>query len=502
MNKRIVFGTALATLAWALNACSAGGIRGSWGSGGGEAQSKSYDGYQTEGFSKYSSIGYGSVFEGDEADGFAKAHDVRAMNYDYSASGSPFYLVGQTSAGAEKLTLTNGSLSENVKIRQCADLGDFISFIPEEGMASLYYESGSLVYEAFELRSAPDAFDSDYTSFISKKTGKVYKPTASDIEGFSIRSIEYGGGVTYVLLNGGYNIDVLYSLKEENGALKLSPTKISRELLPNFNTIQIDKFGNLLTNNGIVTPDIRNHRFESYFPDDEGRYMMNPKTKQIVHFSEDKSHCYVLEQDGAFHESESALDGFVSEYYETFGGEEFCESFRNDSGTIYVGMDGEMGYSVSGRNIMDENGEYNLLYENEGDVCYGINYNGGSYFGIYEFTALENGVLLKEQTNIFGERVYDDLERVSRGSNIYWCDSSNLYKFDMESQTTTKMELDLGDYSITGLSVDRYGYIKLSLVDDYFNSMEAYLEMDETVSFEKKTAPKEKDCVLYPLSGY
>ena len=88
-----------------------------------------------------------------------------------------------------------------------------------------------------------------------------------------------------------------------------------------------------------------------------------------------------------------------------------------------------------------------------------------------------------------------------RGNDVYFY-QKGLIKENLVSRETTKLTLDLGECSLTGISVDGYGYLRLSLIDDDFNSTEAYLEMDDTISFENKYVPSGGDYVSYPLSDY
>ena len=553
MNRKIAFGATLAALMGALSACSIGGMGGIGGNFGssqepastsedgskayseGPVEDSSYEesrtyedswkasseefisesseysvvqltsftGYQVENFANYTSFGFGSAFEeGEESgEGFVRARLSSSMSDEIKTSALPFYLLGETSEGVEKVAISNGSSSMELPICQCKDAGDFVFF--ELGAYEYGWDqNGQLLYSLNAYSFGYDGMYGGSAFFLSKKTGNVYNARWDpEIGDYSILSIENGGGVTYVRFNWGDNVsNVLYRLEEKDWSLEFTATKISLDIVPGFDRHYIDRFGNLLTDSGIVTPDIKNHRFSTYFPDDDGQYLLNPKTKKIVYFSEDKTHCYALEGDGEFHESEDALDGFIAYYYFSISDEqsrnECFEDLRSQSDVLYCLLDGCDAYCVRtvDSNIADRYGNRSCfvsLYSGDDFACY-------CYLGctINEFSPLENGILLCKSGWEPDASYY-----VVRGNDVYFY-QKGLIKENLVSRETTKLTLDLGECSLTGISVDGYGYLRLSLIDDDFNSTEAYLEMDDTISFENKYVPSGGDYVSYPLSDY
>ncbi len=422
-------------------------------------------------------------------------YTIPKVNYE-----SPFILAGFANDKVEKLGFKNGNNESNFTIDYFGNVGDFIFFHPfSENSDNCFEENGKKgyrLYSPFHSRSLKyiDVPFREDCYLLSKKSGKIYK-YSEDFDYFRFWS---GGGVMYVLLSGNnFDSTILYKVVEENESLNFVGTKIPSSYIQQ-EGYGIDKYGNFLTSKGIITTDMKNHEFTSYFGG--GSFVLNGED-EIVYFSDDCLTSYVLDSNGEFVESDNALRGLC-----------FGQTGYQYNSNMQVSKEDYLKEIV---NYFSDSSPYVYLTYNKSDCIVGTNgvilENGGeSNFKKVIYQNEEYAYDQHMQRYLLDERgfyIFDDAkgnniissayETILRGNSVYYYQNSELHKFDMSTEIDEMLSLD---YTITSLGVDEYGRITVDCLDDSFNQFVGYLEMDDTISLEAKEVSEVSNYVLYPVN--
>ncbi len=342
-----------------------------------------------------------------------------------------------------------------------------------------------------DVRDSSDKYKTWLSYLLSKKTGRIYQYTEKTF----IFRLLIGGGITYCTLA---TSNKVCKIVEENDTLQFIETKIPSEYLNDDTSVAgIDKYGNLLTAKGIITPDLKINKLSSYF--EGGTFYFNKLTRQITHFSEDRLKVYVLNSEGQFVEDQSALKGLVFQKTafnynseDNLSKEEYLKQISDDSGFDYVTYDkfdnviGCHNYILEDDSILYKNNEYAYLYKN----------NEYAYAPCLERYLLDDrGFYILDDEGYYNSSINSD--SIWRGNCIYYYNDEGLRKFDMSKETDEELS---PEYSIKGIGIDEYGRIIVNCLDEYFNEFVGYLEMDDTISLEAKEVPELTTYVLYPVN--
>lgn len=495
--------------------------------------------YRLENVGDYTAFGCGSISDKqsetkgekvrlnkDDNNDFVKAQYLGSANeLNYIVDASPITLIGLTNGKVKELGFANGESNKSITIDHYGEFGDFIYFtyfdvdkyieeVNYNAEHPHFHTGESLTYTKptysylcqildfdgfdrnMDLSNFIDTWDSNNNSYylFSKKTGKIYACTVD----FQISSSAIGGGIIYSYVPT-VSYDHICKIVEENETMQFVETKIPSEYLTGFvdesRCIRpwIDKYGNFLTAKGIITPDMKIHKFSSYF--DGGIFDLNSQ-KQIVHFSEDRLKVYVLNSEGQFVEDQNALKGLVfqktSLSYNSdndLSKEEYLKQISGDFAFDYMTYDeydNVIGYSI------EKNGLYTLaddsiIYKNN-EYVYALD----SYGSLGRYLLDDRGFYILDDYNGSINCGY-----IWRGNCIYYYNDEGLRKFDMSKETDEELS---PEYSIKGIGIDEYGRITVNCLDEYFNEFVGYLEMDDTISLEAKEAPELTTYVLYPVN--
>lgn len=489
--------------------------------------------FKVENFDKYSSIGYG-VFTNDTNDNTKQLRRIKKSNNTnnkasylgsssyYVSSKSPFTLLGLNGNNIEKLNFTDNSNSININIESFRDLGNFIAFMPELDYGNIERTSHTLYFPEqypyfYGQITMADLFATYSvihwdTYFLSKKTGKIYNVSTNLTAGersenneeenkIMVSEAAYGGDTLYVRLKNSSKICIV---KEENNSLVFTETNLPEARY-------VDKYGNIIYESGIITTDMKNHKFTSYFEDTEYKdYTFDSIEKEIKYYSKDGQHIYVFGSDNKFIETIGSGEVLVSSGYiydssnEEYGTkEEYIQKFissgkelRNIKYCCYIGD--EIFYT-SGKKLNDLGDEiyfdenYKYIFTGGSIKRYSYNNELNMYVSIDENSAYIS--------NIYSESApeYPEFERpIFRNNYVYCLQNSTIIKKDIFTGSETI--IGTGIYTISYLEVDEFGYIKVIGVDDSFNKFEGYLEEDDSISFEEKEMPKLSTYTLYPIN--
>ncbi len=506
--------------------------------------------YRLENVGDYTAFGCGSISDkqsetkGKKArlnkDGnndFVKAQYLGSVCDEFNCifDASPITLIGLTNGKVKELGFANGESNKSITIDRYGEFGDFIYFtyfdvdkyIEEVNYnaehphfntgESLTYAKPEYSYDCqifdfdgldgnmtflpcFETWDSNDNSWRSASYLFSKKTGKIYAYTSdSQISSFAI-----GGGIIYSYVPTVSN-DHICKIVEENETMQFVETKIPSEYLTDFVDDSrgirpgIDKYGNLLTSKGILTPDMKIHKFSSYF--DGGTFDLNSQ-KQIVHFSKDHLKVYILNSEGQFVEDQSALKGLVFQKtcvpsYDSeieLSKEEYLKQIGDDFGFDYATYDEYD--NVIGLKIGDRGENYytleddSIIYKNN-EYAYALN----SYGNLSRYSLDDRGFYILDGEGYYNSSINSG--SIWRGNCIYYYNDEGLRKFDMSKETDEELS---PEYSIRGIGIDEYGRITINCLDEYFNEFVGYLEMDDTISLEAKEVPELTTYVLYPVN--
>lgn len=487
--------------------------------------------YRLENVGDYTAFGCGSISDKqsetkgkktrlnkDGDNDFVKAQylfENNSENDNFITDSSPITLIGLTNGKVKELGFTNGESNKNITIDHYVEFGDFVYFNyfdvekynrehpndePVYSCTVSKIDNNSLVhadiypglYIDSNARDSSDKYITWLSYLLSKKTGRIYQYTEKTV----IHQLLIGGGITYCTLLGTSN--KVCKIVEENDTLQFIETKIPSGYLNDDTSVAgIDKYGNLLTAKGIITPDLKINKLSSYF--EGGTFYFNKLTRQITHFSEDRLKAYVLNSEGQFVEDQSALKGLVFEKIglsynsdNDLSKEEYLKQISDDSGFDYVTYDkfdnviGCHNYILEDDSILYKNNEYAYLYKN----------NEYAYAPCLERYSLDDrGFYILDDEGYYNSSINSD--SIWRGNCIYYYNDEGLRKFDMSKETDEELSLK---YSIKGIGIDEYGRITINCLDEYFNEFVGYLEMDDTISLEAKEVPELTTYVLYPVN--
>lgn len=511
--------------------------------------------YRLENVGDYTAFGCGSISDkqsetkGKKArlnkDGnndFAKAQylsENNSENDNFITDSSPITLIGLTNGKVKELGFTNGESNKSITIDHYGEFGDFIYFTyfdvdkyiegvnynaehphfntgeslthtkPEYSYDCQIFDfdglDGNMTFlPYFETWDSNDNSWRSASYLFSKKTGKIYAYTVdSQISSFAI-----GGDIIYSCVPTVSN-DHICKIVEENETMQFVETKIPSEYLTDFVDDSrgirpgIDKYGNLLTAKGIITPDMKIHKFSSYF--DGGTFDLNSQ-KQIVHFSKDHLKVYVLDSEGQFVEDQSALKGLVFEKIglsynsdNDLSKEEYLKQIGDDSAYDYFDyitydeFDNVIGFRI--KNV-DAGEDYytladdSIIYKNN-KYAYALN----SFGFLHRYSLDDRGFYILDGGGYYNSSINSN--SIWRGNCIYYYNDEGLRKFDMSKETDEELS---PEYSIKGIGIDEYGRIIVNCLDEYFNEFVGYLEMDDTISLEAKEVPELTTYVLYPVN--
>lgn len=229
----------------------------------------------------YASIGYGNIKTNDKNarrtrknvkitgdDNKAYLSQYVCSDFTGLLSDTPFTLIGKMkdeSIGA--LTFEDGDEETNVTISGFQNVGDFIIFkLAQENTQ----ENGQYLFETNPCLFCDDEYgDAQHptTYLLSKKTGKIYYVGSMAAIGMSGRFFHENdvfneSGI--LLTSDDQNITLI--IREENETLNIKK----------YNGMYVkkcDQYGNLLTDSGFVSSDLKNHKFASFFDGKEYKYV-------------------------------------------------------------------------------------------------------------------------------------------------------------------------------------------------------------------------------------
>ena len=438
----------------------------------------------------------------------------------YMLSDEPFTLIGQLKNGSvENLSFVNEGTSLDFPISAYFVWGDFISFIPGN-------ESDGQQYTVMIDTNGINAFKTDNSFTLSKKTGKIYKTINFYEIGDDIHGIEN----CFKQKDGSFLISCKSSLckvyENEDG--------LNFKYLGNhdYNKLRIDKYGNAYVENGIITAsDSKLHKFTTYL-DGDANIFFDDVNKEIYARLNDRKSSYVFNENGEFVSTPAC--GVYEDYYyydyprkvnyndpSTWGYavlEEWLEK-NKDQISNYEELK-ENNFSTLTREQFLDAYYFDFHYDfvsllDNGDIVYGSSYeqngrlngpegiygyrtlysreDGVSFFfsndGIAEYQALDQYAYLRKEISPKDE-IYKIINKankeknvIRRGNYLYSLNTeSRLYKYSFEEDKSEELILD--GYNIKTMDIQD-GQIVLTGTDDSFNEFEGCLDQNDQISFEK-----------------
>lgn len=438
----------------------------------------------------------------------------------YMLSDEPFTLIGQLKNGSvENLSFVNEGTSLDFPISAYFVWGDFISFIPGN-------ESDGQQYTVMIDTNGINAFKTDNSFTLSKKTGKIYKTINFYEIGDDIHGIEN----CFKQKDGSFLISYKSSLckvyENEDG--------LNFKYLGNhdYNKLRIDKYGNAYVENGIITAsDSKLHKFTTYL-DGDANIFFDDVNKEIYARLNDRKSSYVFNENGEFvstpacgvyedyyyydyprkvNYNDPSTWGYavleewleknkdqISNYEElkennfaTLTREQFLDAycFYVDSEKLYVSLldNGDIvhGSSYQQNNRLDgPEGIYGdrTLYVREDGVSFLFNGNIAEYQALDQYAHLRKEISPKDEIYkiVNNAEVY---KIIQRGNYLYSLNAeSRLYKYSFEEDKSEELILD--GYNIKTMDIQD-GQIVLTGTDDSFNEFEGCLDQNDQISFEK-----------------
>lgn len=440
-------------------------------------------------------------------------------------SDEPFTLIGQLKNGSvENLSFVNEGTSLDFPISAYFVWGDFISFIPGN-------ESDGQQYTVMIDTDGINAFKTDNSFTLSKKTGKIYKTINFYEIGDDMRGVE----TCFKQADGSFLISYKSSLckvyENEDG--------LNFKYLGNhdYNKLRIDKYGNAYVENGIITAsDSKLHKFTTYL-DGDANIFFDDVNKEIYARLNDRKSSYVFNENGEFVSTPAC--GVYEDYYyydyprkvnyndpSTWGYgvlEEWLEKNKDQISNYeelkennFATLTREQfldAYCFNQSQYADSEKLYVSLLDN-GDIVHGSSYqqnnrldgpegiygyralysreDGVSFFftndGIAEYQTLDQYAYLRKEISpkdgiykiVNNAEVYSIIQR---GNYLYSLNAeSRLYKYSFEEDKTKELILD--GYNIKTMDIQD-GQIVLTGTDDSFNEFEGCLDQNDQISFEK-----------------
>lgn len=506
--------------------------------------------YRLENVNDYQALGVGSLGEPIQGKSKRQAKNGNEMetaeyvsNHDLDSqftSPNKFTLIGKMNDGEIKnLSFSNGTVSLNVEISSYYEWGNFISFMPVK-----YNEENS----TYELYNSCDLLFCDYFRpfyTLSKKTGKIYKTEPF----FKVNgAILPNPGSGFIIATDEGNIcfavsainDAVLKIYENEQGLNF------KFLGDNHYCMEIDNYGNVLLENGIITnSDSALHSFSSYL-NGKPHVEFNHISGEIFAYLDDDygETTYVFDKNERFVEVESCgvLADYVTKYdiedntrvqtnfndketwdisilnhwleskkdeisnyeelkenhFSTITKKQFFDAYcyfyyrYNDRDVCRLSIleDGSS-LMISEHYCMSDNNEkhYNKwkeVYTNSN----GISFNSsGSYKRLDQHTFIS--IYDETISMIQGSKAFRSMS-IKRGGFIYSLNSDGtLYKYSFETRKAEKLAFE-EKYFIKDMQIEN-GKIALTGTDSSFNEIKGYLDQNDQISFEQT---KSNDVVI------
>ena len=371
-----------------------------------------------------------------------------------------------------------------------------------------------------------NAFKTDNSFTLSKKTGKIYKTINFYEIGDDIHGIEN----CFKQKDGSFLISYKSSLckvyENEDG--------LNFKYLGNhdYNKLRIDKYGNAYVENGIITAsDSKLHKFTTYL-DGDANIFFDDVNKEIYARLNDGKTAYTFSENGEFVSapacgeyddyiyynypqkvnyndpstwSYSTLENWlennkdqISNYEElkennfsTLTREQFLDAYYFDFHYDFVSLldNGDIVYGSSYEQNGRLNGPegiygYRTLYSREDGVSFFFSNDGiAEYQALDQYAYLRKEISPKDEIYKIINKANKEENIIRRGNYLYSLNTeSRLYKYSFEEDKSEELILD--GYNIKTMDIQD-GQIVLTGTDDSFNEFEGCLDQNDQISFEK-----------------
>ncbi len=322
----------------------------------------------------YASIGYGNIKTNDKytkrsrkdekttADNKAYSSKDLDPNYELE-SDTPFTLIGQMKdQSVETLSFEGEDERMNVTISAFQNLGDFIAF---------RILNRNHTYENYSLEKCVRLFsddeygkDASLTYLLSKKTGKIYYVGNRNINGNETEALWMWWGWP---TTNGKNIFVNGNTMEGDATKTLIISEVNDSLnikaVGYMNIQNCDCYGNIATDLGFVSSDLKNHKLSSFFNGDDFKYVYAKGINKF--FAEYNDTLYLLNENCEFVEAQEKIRVFPTTSYEPEGNAIFYYSSLN----IGFSYDSKL-VDESGNSIISLDEIYEASEEKQSDTTH------------------------------------------------------------------------------------------------------------------------------------